>query len=180
MSTWETSFKARTDLLSHGDTAIGLFALQLKFSLDDIDSVAADSITEGNDDKKCDIIYLNKDDGVAVVCQCYTAKKTSAAAPANKASDLNTAVGWLLQRAIEDLPRRLQASARELRGAIDDGTIEELHIWYVHNLPESSNVKQELITVESTADSILKRDFPTKRVKVQALEVGKKNWRIGT
>jgi hypothetical protein len=132
MDTWESSFRARTDLLSHGDSAIGLFALQLKFSLDDIDSVAADSITGGNDDKKCDIIYLNKDAGLAVVCQCYVAKEMKAAAPSNKASDLNTAIGWLLQRAIEELPSRLQSSARDLREAINDGSVDELNIWYVH------------------------------------------------
>lgn len=55
-STWQTALELREDLQQYGDNAIGLFALALRFGLDDIHSVAAESITDGSDDKKCDLI----------------------------------------------------------------------------------------------------------------------------
>jgi len=79
-------------LTRYGDNALGLFALALRFGLDDLDTVAADSLTDGSDDKKCDIIYIDPDEGHAVLAQCYYSTRTRSSAPANKASDLNTAV----------------------------------------------------------------------------------------
>ena len=56
-----------------------------------------------SDDKKCDMLYVDKELQVAVVAQCYMARRDRAAAPANKASDLNTAVAWILTRDVADL-----------------------------------------------------------------------------
>ncbi|WP_333653081.1 hypothetical protein [Dissulfurispira sp.] len=83
------------------------------------------------------MVYINKDDGIAVVLQCHFSTKEKEEAPANKASDLNTAISWLLQRPIEELPERILSSAKEIRDGINSGDINSLHIWYVHNLPES-------------------------------------------
>ena len=69
--TWESAFDARTDLLAYGDNAIGLFALALRFNVEDLASVAADAITDGSDDKKIDMIYIDQDERVAVVAQCF-------------------------------------------------------------------------------------------------------------
>ena len=96
-ATWQEAFGARDDLDQYGDNAIGLFALSLRFDIDDVQSVAADSITYGSDDKKCDLIFIDRDEGIAVVAQCYRSSKERRSAPANKAADLNTAIGWLLQ-----------------------------------------------------------------------------------
>lgn len=172
MSMWEQAFQSRTDLAQYGDNALGLFALGLRFGLEDLDTVAANSITDGSDDKKCDIVYIDPDEGHAVLAQCYCSQKPRQSAPANKASDLNTAVGWLLQRPHSDLPGRLRPIATELRQAIIDGSIQELHVWYLHNLPESENVSQELVTVEHTIDAALKSHFPGKKLRVSTLEVG--------
>ena len=62
--------------------------------------------------------------------------------------------------------------ATELRQAIIDGSLQELHIWYVHNLPESENVRQELVSVEHSLDAALKSHFPGKKLRISALEVG--------
>lgn len=172
MALWEQAFQTRTDLAQYGDNALGLFALGLRFGLEDLDTVAANSITDGSDDKKCDIVYLDPDEGHAVLAQCYRASKPRQSAPSNKASDLNTAVGWLLQRPRADLPERLRPFATELRQAIKDGSVEDLHVWYLHNLPESENVKQELVTVEHTIDAALKSHFPGRKLRVSTLEVG--------
>ncbi len=172
MLTWDSAYYSRTDLTRYGDNSLGLFALALRFGLDDLATVAAESITDGSDDKKCDIVFINKDDGVAVVCQNYISLKDKASAPANKASDLNTAIAWLLTRPISELPERIKSSSIELREGLNDGSITELLIWYVHNLPESENVKQELLTVEQSANSALKTHFSGMNIKVRASEIG--------
>jgi len=174
MNAWKTAFEARTDLKQYGDNALGLFALALKFGIEDLETVAADSLTDGTDDKKCDIVYINKDDAVAVVIQCYFSATEKKEAKANKASDLNTAISWLLQRPLTELPARLYSSARELRESINSGEIKNLNIWYVHNLPESKNVETELITVEATANSAIQTCFKGKRVDINGLEVGQR------
>lgn len=172
MNNWESAFSGRDDINQYGQNALGLFAIALRFKVDDIHSVAAESITDGSGDKKCDLVFIDKDDGVAVIAQCYKSSKVRSSAPANKASDLNTAIAWMLQRPIEKLPRRLQSSAEELRHSIIEGTVKELYVWYVHNLPESQNVADELTTVESTGYSVLRNHFSSNRVKIYAKEVG--------
>ena len=48
-------FQARTDLIErYGNNALLLYALQLRFEITDIISVASDALTDGGDDKKCD------------------------------------------------------------------------------------------------------------------------------
>ena len=172
MVTWKHAYDSRTDLRRFGDNAIGLFALALRFGLDDLGTVAAESLTDGADDKKVDFVYIDRSDHVAVVGQCYAAQRRRQSAPANKASDLNTAVTWLLQRNIEELPERLRSYASELREYIVDASVTDLHIWYVHNLPESDNVHEELLTVEATLKSALLSAFPGKALNTQVVEVG--------
>lgn len=169
---WIEALAARDDLEQYADNAIGLFALALRFSIDDIHSVAAESVTDGSDDKKCDLIYLDKEEGVAVVAQCYSSQRPKASAPANKASDLNTAVAWLLQRPIKELPQRIRAAAKDLRDSIRAGEIKRFEIWYVHNLPESNNVRDELTTVEHTANTVISSLVSPSKVAISSLEIG--------
>jgi hypothetical protein len=174
-TTWQEALAARDDLQQYADNAIGLFALALRFGLDDIHSVAAESITDGNDDKKCDLIFIDREERVAVLAQCYFSSKDKRSAPANKASDLNTAVAWLLQRPVKELPERLRPSAEELRTAISEGHVQRFEIWYVHNLPESTNVADELTTVETTAKSLLAQLAGTTRLTVSCQEIGRRS-----
>lgn len=176
---WE-AFESRTDLKQYGVNALSLFALQLKFGIEDIDLVAEDSITEGGDDKKADLVFIDTEMGYVVIAQTYISKKLLGKdgkpkkAKANKASDLNTAVPWLLSRSINKLPEKLKSHAKELRRAISEGAIKHINIWYVHNLLESVNVRNELETVEHTASSIIKNNFSQyKNISIQALEVGR-------
>jgi hypothetical protein len=169
---WISAFEARSDLVAYGANGLGLFALGLKFNLDDLATVAADAITDGTDDKKCDIIFIDTDNDFAVLAQCYLCTTPKSSAPANKASDLNTAVNWLLQREIDSLPDRIRFSAQDLRNAILEQKISKLHIWYVHNLPDSQNVRDELATVEATAKAALLHQFANSNLDIKALEVG--------
>jgi len=170
---WE-AFTSRDDLNQFGVDALLLFALQLRFRIEDIGVVASNSLTEGSDDKKADLVYIDSEVGHAVIAQTYISQDMDKKeAPANKASDLNTAVSWLLSRPINELPQGIKPHAEELRQVIEDRAIKTINIWYVHNLPESDNVKNELITVEHRARDAIKANFATyDDIEIQALEVG--------
>lgn len=172
MSTWKQAYEARQDLKAYNDNGLALFALALRFRIDDIDSVAAEAITDGHDDKKCDLVYINEEEQYAVLAQCYYSGKEKPEAPSNKASDLNIALAWLLQRDIKDVPERIKSVAQQIRGAIKLNNIKTLYIWYIHNLPVSGNVGRELVTVQQTANTIIQQDFSGARLQIHALEVG--------
>lgn len=93
---WQGAYKVAKSNFGLSDDAIGVFAIQLRFNLDDIKTIAAESITGGGNDRKCDVLHVDKEMGVAVIAQCYVARSEKAAAKSNKAADLNTAVSWLL------------------------------------------------------------------------------------
>jgi hypothetical protein len=170
------ALKARSDLMLYGeDKARLLFALQLQFNIEDIDSVAAVALTDHSNDKKCDLVYVDRDAGVIVLGQGYSAQDVNKKeAPANKASDLNTAVTWLLTGETSRLPDVLQSAALEVRDALERDEITDFYIWYCHNLPESANVRGELEQVVTTAAGILKTNFPQAAVtSITAQEIGR-------
>ncbi|WP_250308142.1 AIPR family protein, partial [Escherichia coli] len=146
-----------------------------RFGLDDLSSIGVDAVTDGSDDKKLDIVFINSEEEYAVVGQCYYSEKEKQNAPSNKASDLNTGVAWLLQRDINDVPERIKSSAINLRQCIKDGSVKSIYLWYVHNLPESHHVESELVTVQQTATSILNKEYPGLKVDVSHKEVGSKS-----
>jgi hypothetical protein len=124
---WQSAFSVMQANFDLTDDAIGVFAINLRFNLDDIQTIASEAITGGGDDKKCDILYVDKERQAAVIAQCYISKKPRPAAPANKASDLNTALTWLLSADIESLPDTLKGRADELRSAINAGEIKQFY-----------------------------------------------------
>lgn len=157
--------------------ALMLYALELRFGIDDIFDVAVDSLTDESDDKKCDLIYIDKDLGVAVVGQAYMKKNTkeNIAASANKASDLNTAAAWLFAQSTTEIPSAIADRATELREGIKEGSISQVLFWYVHNCNESANtmIAKELDTVQKSAQ-LLVNDYVggNNTVKVIAQEIG--------
>ena len=154
---WQHAFSVMKQDHSLSDDAMGVFAINLRFRLDDIQTIVSESITGGGDDKKCDVLYVDKERQIAVIAQCYMSTKLRDAAPSNKAADLNTAITWLLSTDIDILPEGLRGRADELRSAVQNGEIKQLYVWYVHNLPCSSNVRDELRAVETTAKNALAR-----------------------
>lgn len=75
MYNYMKNYKGRTELDDmYGDNALLLYALQLRYDIEDIVSVASESLTDGSDDKKCDLIYIDKDAGFAVIAQAYMKK----------------------------------------------------------------------------------------------------------
>jgi len=80
-------------------------AVGLQLGVEDFGSFATEALTDHPQDKKADIIYIDEAEGLACIAQGYMGKdwgKTEA--KANKASDLNTAVAWLFQTPINDVP----------------------------------------------------------------------------
>ncbi|EJL6415930.1 AIPR family protein [Vibrio cholerae] len=171
MSTWKAAYESLEELNEYGDNALGLFALGLKFGLDDLVSIGVDAITDGSDDKKLDIVYINPEEGYAVIGQCYYCSKDKENAPSNKASDLNTGLSWLLKRDINEVPERIKSAAINIRESIKSGDIKNIHIWYVHNLPESHHVETELVSVQDTATSIIKQTYSS-NIDIRVKEVG--------
>lgn len=167
-----SAFEARDDLIPYGSNALLLFAAQMKLGVDDIEAFAANALTDHSNDKKCDLVAVVNDGAKVVLAQGYLANSAKTSAPEDKAADANTAVSWLLAGPLETVPATLRGAAVEVRAALAAGTVSELEIWYVHNLPESVNVQRELAQAATTADALIKREFPSSNVDVASLEIG--------
>lgn len=72
---WIKEYESLTELKDFKDNALALFALGLNFGVEDLRAVGADSITDGQDDKKIDMVYTNTEDHYAVIAQCFYSKK---------------------------------------------------------------------------------------------------------
>lgn len=179
---WYGNYTGRDDLEIFGTNALLLYSLQIKYGIEDITEEAANSLVDGPDDKKIDLVYYNADLEEAVIAQGYFSTKNKKSAPSSKASDLNTAVSWLLNSDIEELPERLKSPAREIRERIREGEVRRLTLWYSHNLPESENCKEELKTAEKTVNAILTANYAQASIAVTSVEVGQsvlEDWYLG-
>lgn len=169
---WKSLLKSNEIYNKYGDNAIGLLGLSLKFDIDDLESAGIDSFVDGRNDKKNDFIYIDEEKGVAVIIQAYFSKSTKSIASANKASDLNTAVSWLLAAPEDDLPETIKAHAIRLRKGLLSGNIQKIYAWYVHNCTESSNVQEELDRVKQTLDASVHTHYKKSKIQTYVLEVG--------
>ncbi len=174
---YKEDFQARTDLTEkYHNNALILYALQLRFDISDIVSVASDALTDGGDDKKCDLIYVDKDRGIAVIAQGYMKQDPHETdlAQGNKASDLNTAAAWVFSQKPDDVPERIREQVKLLQSSIQEGAISTVYFWYVHNLNEANNprIKEELSTMQTTARAAVKTLYAKNEVEVFAIEVG--------
>lgn len=174
--TYLNDFKSRDDLKKYNDNALLLYAAQLRFDIDDIDSFASESLTDGYEDKKCDLIYINEDEGIAVISQAYMKQNVNPneRAKLNKASDLNTAAAWIFGRDLSAIPDIIRSSVFALQKAITDNKLSTIYFWYSHNCDESEEIEEELKTVEISAKTLLDRFSPHNRINVYASEIGNK------
>jgi hypothetical protein len=156
-------------LQGYGDNALPLYAVGLYLGVEDFATFATASLTDHPDDKKADIIYIDEAEGVALIAQGKTAKDWGKKeADANKANDLNTAVAWLLQKPIDDVPVQIRQHAKLLREALQKQTIKRLVFAYAHNSYESQNVQNALDGVKNLVSSLpLAKD-----VDVETAEIG--------
>lgn len=168
------AFKNRTDLEQFGSNGLLLFALELQFNVDDIATVAATALTDGDRDRKCDLVYIDVDSRTGVLAQGYVAGDVGKeAAPANKAADLAVAASWVLgNEQPEHLRPSLRTAAEDLHQAITRGEIDVVELWYSHNLPESTNVSLELERASRAAKALLSQCYPELHIDVRAREIG--------
>jgi len=154
--TFRAAFETTPDFAQFGPNALSMFALSLYLRIEDLEEFAASADVEGPDDKKLDICYLNVSDGIALMAQSYFSpswKRVSA--PSNKASDLNTAMAWMLSADQKKVPAHLRSKAIELRKSLLNGEINRIELLYIHNCPESENVENELkVVADATRDKV--------------------------
>lgn len=150
------AFAKRTDLEKFAPNALAIFALQLRFGIDDAEELA-DSVTDGEGDKKVDVFYVDDEFGVAVIVQAYeSADPDKVNPPLNKVTDLNTAVSWLINPStIDGLRPEIESAAAQLAAALEDGLISTIEIWFSHNCPDNADVDKELDQVAVTAKALL-------------------------
>lgn len=170
-----TAFEARKDLEVYGDNAHLLFVADLRLNFDDVDTFASTALTDGSNDKKCDLVSVDRDAGVIVVAQGFVkGNPDGKAPPANKATDLNAAVSWLLAGDLDQVPETLRSAAIEARDALRADEITEIQIWFTHNMDEVKNVDDELDQARKTADALVRQNFPDAAVDVTYAQVGRK------
>ncbi|MFQ4146011.1 hypothetical protein [Chlorogloeopsis sp. ULAP02] len=165
------AFKANTSLIQNFGEGNAYLAWAMALYLDcpDMEQLAINSLTDDSNDKKIDFIHLDWDMKRIVFAQGYYTSKKVDSAPANKASDLNTASAWLLTGDLNEVPEKLRAIIVDCRKALENGDIEQIDLLYVHNLPESVNVSKELNTAAAYLEKSLLRDL---NVKVFFRELG--------
>ncbi|SEJ51350.1 AIPR family protein [Demequina mangrovi] len=171
----DAALEARDDLNRYGRAKRALFALQLSFGLDDIHTIAASALTDGPDDKSCDVVYVDRDLHTAVLVQGYesTAPTNKRQARGAKASSVHQAITWLLGDIDEaDVPERLRSARNELHQALADGAIASIEVWFVHNLPESAQIKQELNASAVGARHMVSARYSGVDLDVSGTEIG--------
>lgn len=139
------------------ESAVLLFSMGLRAGTMDYEELHREGVLEGGDDKKIDFFDIDYDSGVVTVAQAYESDDwDKEAPPANKASDLNTALAWLISAELTKIPRLdIRARAEELRDAIQEGHVSAIEAMFIHNLKPSKNVQNELSAVEANLRSIL-------------------------
>lgn len=136
---WEDAYALRDDLTPFEAEGIGVFALGLRFGLDDLQIVAAESITDGPDDKKIDVLYIDRTQRSTFLMQCYAAQsKFEHQAPGNKATDLHTAAAYAFSVGLSNVPSQIRAQVTDLRSTISDGSVDAVYFWYVHTKRRAS------------------------------------------
>lgn len=156
-----TSFEKQSDLIDDFGKGNAHLAWVMALYLDHPSALTlgSEGITDGGGDKKIDFIKLDKDLRKIVFAQGYYTSKNVDSAPANKASDLNTASAWLISGDTSQVPDNLKAIIEDCREAISENEIDQIELLYVHNLPESVNVSRELDTAAKHLTSSLPAEF---------------------
>ena len=171
LPSWSHAYQEREDLAAFESAGLALFAMALKFGYDDLQTIGADAVVDGPDDRSCDVVYIDRDQRIAVVAQSYRANTIKQSANAGKAASLRQAISYLIEVDIDSVPDRIRPSAAALRSAFQDGEIEQIYVWFVHNCPGSDNVRNEMSTVEQTAHAIISKQFSEMKISVFAEEI---------
>jgi len=138
------ALKQRDDLDPFKENKIAAFGIELCFTIDDPIATLLPAVTGGGGDAKIDLLFVSRDLGVIVVCQAYESIKFRKSALGNKGTDLGHAMSVLLSTEEARLPEGVAPHIKDARAAIKDGHIRAIHVWYVHNCPESVQIQQDM------------------------------------
>lgn len=106
------------------------------------------------------------------VVQSFQSPTRAQGARPNKARDeVAYAVTALFTMSIDDIPNRIREQVIEAREAIRADLIKNIHIWFIHNCPETDECKRIMDGVAAQAISIL-RGQQKSNIVVDASEVG--------
>lgn len=103
-----------------------LFAVQLRLDVDDIEGLATDALTDGHDDKACDLIYVDRNSGIILIAQGTEYGCERQVADVGKVSSLHQAVNWIISHDVEKIPKRFRPAVDTLRAAIEGNAIREI------------------------------------------------------
>lgn len=149
--------------------AYGVYALCLYANLPDYLEVAAESLTEGGDDKDCDLCLIDSETGDAFIVQATVGDDwNKSTASTNKADDLLTALSWLLTKPYNRIPITLRSKAIDLQESLARKEIKQVHLIFVHNCQQSHEVEESLATVAASAKTLI----GDASVAVSAIEIG--------
>jgi hypothetical protein len=134
-----------------------VYLIGLMLDQKDLQHLAYECLTGGPDDHDTDCCYIDTELREAFVVQAYVADSWSKPeAPAKKADDLLTALTWLLNKKLKEIPAAIRQKAQELQAALEAKEIETLHLLYVHNCRETGkNVSASLGVVARSASQLL-------------------------
>ena len=138
------ALRQRDDLDPFNENKIAAFGIELCFSIDDPIATLLPAVTGGGGDAKIDLLFVNRDLGVILVCQAYESTRFRKSALGNKGTDLGHAMSVLLATEEARLPEGVAPHIKDARAAIKEGSIRAIHVWYVHNCPESIQIQQEM------------------------------------
>lgn len=134
----------REDLDPFLENKIAAFGMELCFGIDDPIATLMPAVTGGGGDAKIDVLYVSKEMGIIVVCQVYQAEKIRKSAKGNKGTDLGHAMAVILSTDENNLPPAVSPHILDAREAIREGVIRAIHVWYIHNCPESQTIQDDM------------------------------------
>lgn len=174
-----TALSNRPDLQVFNENKVSVFALELFFGLEDVLNTLSSAITGGADDAKTDILFVNREQASIVLIQAYEAQTFKTSAKGNKGADLSYALGVLLTSPESDIPEGIRPHVLDAREAMKSGEINMIHAWYLHNLPESQQIKQQMQPIVEPAKAQLlayqnhdfKIDLNIKEIGLETLDL---------
>ncbi|HDT4029667.1 TPA: AIPR family protein [Klebsiella aerogenes] len=167
------ALKQRDDLAPFNENKIAAFGMELCFSIDDPIATLLPAVTGGGGDAKIDLLFVSRDLGVIVVCQAYESTRFRKSALGNKGTDLGHAMSVLLATDEVKLPEGVAPHIKDARAAIREGDIRAIHVWYVHNCPESIQIQQDMeLCVDGVRTLLDTYGDVSKNIALQFKEVG--------
>ena len=158
-SAMEKVLTDRTDLDQYKNNKRLLFAIELILGVDDIHEVAQRSLTDGRGDRSCDLVHVDREQGLVIVAQAYEAISRSTVEE-RKVRDLYQAVNHVFSAPIVGLPIMLSSAIDEVRAAIEDGSIRHVDLWFVHNCATQRDLTEALEGSAIAVRNALKASFP--------------------